>query len=126
MEKDFVPSELGPIDAVDLVALDATPRSPFDYIRGGAKRQVRLTHEDADRIADLFRHLSPSEGARCHLPSFGVRFWYAGDRVAEFSLCWECDNAYGYAKGRSVSFAFDSRSFRAVDLLMQFQNVFGK
>jgi hypothetical protein len=136
---DYDPSTLGEIAAVDVVSIDLAgyyeivPRgnvNPFvitapvnEIIRSPSQNTVRLTDGDAQRIAELWRRLPPTEPARCHTPRYGLRFWLAGQKVIEASLCWECSNAYGYAGETRISFTFDPRSQVAVSLLMQLRQV---
>jgi hypothetical protein len=82
-----------------------------------------LTGLDAQRIAELWRRLPPAESARCHIPPYGLRFWRAGQKVVEVSLCWECNNAYGYAGDKALWFTFDAGAPVSVSLLMQLRHV---
>jgi hypothetical protein len=119
------PSTLGRIDAVDVVALNASASvgSVNEFIRSAVVGEIRLTDVDAERIAVLWRALPPSEQARCHIPPYGLRFWLAGQKVIEASLCWECDNVYGYAADETMHFSFDSKAPVSVSLLMQCRHI---
>ena len=129
--RGYDPASLGAIDTVDVVALagldgldDIELPSIHDAVRLTAIRgDVRLTGEDAQRIATLWRALPAGEEARCHTPPYGLRFWRGGRLLAEASLCWECDNARGYAGAETIAFAFNSRSAVAQSLLMQLRHV---
>lgn len=117
------PSTLGPVDAIDVVALDADSNvgRVNEYMRSGAVgREIRLTdREDVERIAALWRSLPPGEQARCHIPPYGLRFWRGGVKVLEASLCWECHNVFGHAGDQELWFAFDATAPLSVSLLMQ-------
>jgi hypothetical protein len=125
--RDYDPATLPEVDAVDVVLLEgAAPEGgpANDFIRSRAARpEIRLTGVDAERIADLWRALSPGESARCHIPPYGLRFWRGPQLVVEASLCWQCNNAYGYLGAEATSFAFDSKAMAAVALLMQLRHV---
>lgn len=124
--RGYDPSTLGRIDAVDVVALDAAApvASVSEYIRSsGVVGEIRLTGEDAERIAALWRALPPGEQARCHIPPYGLRFWLSGRKLIEASICWQCDNVYGYAGNQAVHFGFDSKAPVSVSLLMQCRHV---
>ena len=111
----YDPSTLGRIDAVDVVALDASARvgSVSEFIRSsGALGEIRLTDEDAERIAALWRALPSGKQARCHSPPYGLRFWLAGRKLLEASICWECDNVFGYAGDDTLHFAFEFEGSR--------------
>ena len=85
--------------------------------------EVRLTEEDSERIAALWRALPAGEQARCHIPPYGLRFWLSGRKLIEASICWKCDNVYGYAGDAPLHFAFDSKAPVSVSLLMQCRHV---
>jgi hypothetical protein len=130
---DYDPSTLSKVDAAAVVELAAWARqsappggSIQDLIRSAATREVMLTEsEDVERIADLWRVLRPAEQARCHMPRFGLRLFLGGTVVAEASLCWECNNAYGYAGSDAIAFTFDATAPAAVLLLIQVRHVLG-
>jgi len=119
---DYAPSTLGRIDAVDVIALDRSVRvgSVTEYIRAsGVLGEVRVTGVDAERIAALWRALPPGEQARCHNPPYGLRFWLSGEKLLEASICWECDNVYGYVGEEMLHFEFDSKAPASRSLLRQ-------
>lgn len=125
---DYEPSTLGQVDAVDVVALDSTirVRSVSEFIRLGVLEEVRLNDLDAERIALLWRGLPSSESARCHMPPYGLRFWLLGEKRLEASICWECNNVYGYAGDERLHFAFDSKAPTSSSLLTQCQRAFSQ
>jgi hypothetical protein len=125
--REYDPATLPEVDAVDVIRLEgATPGggSVNDFIRSRATQpEIRLTGVDAERIADLWRALPPGEPARCHIPPYGLRFWIGAQLIVEASLCWQCNNAYGYLGADATSFAFDAKALSAVALLMQLRHV---
>jgi len=124
--REYDPSTLGPIDAVDVVALDAsvTVSSVGEFIRStAALGEIRLTGVDAERIAALWRALPPSDQARCHIPPYGLRFWFSGRKLIDASICWQCNNVYGYAGDERLYFGFDAKAPVSVSLLMQCRHV---
>lgn len=126
---DHAPSTLGRIDAVDVVALDpsAARRGMHEFMRSRAVlREHRLTGADAEQIAALWRALPSGEQARCHIPPYGLRFWLGGQKLLEASLCWECNNVFGYAAGEKLHFSFDSKAPVSMSLLMQCRHVLPK
>ena len=113
-----------------MVRLDASAlgtgavSSVHEFIRSGAvPGEIKLEGVDAERIASLWRQLPPGEPARCHIPPYGLRFWQAGKKVIEASLCWECNNAYGYSGRQTLWFTFDAKAPVSVALLMQLRHV---
>jgi len=124
--RKYHPSTLGRIDAVDVVAFDPRARvgGVSEFIRSsGVLGEVRLTDVDAERIAALWRKLPSGEQARCHNPPFGLRFWLFGEKLLEASICWECDNVYGYAGDEMLHFEFDARAPVSESLLEQCRQV---
>ena len=124
-EGSYDPADLTEIDAGDVVALDSSAhvQGVREFIRLANVRETKLMGRDAQAIAELWRRLTPAEPARCHIPPYGLRFWLAGHKIVEASLCWECNNAYGYAGHTPVSFTFDATAPAAVSLLMQLRRV---
>ncbi len=129
---EYDPATLGEVDAVAVVELDASarrtapPRLLSALVRDAATREVSLTDpEDVERIASLWRALRPADEARCHIPRFGLRFFRDDGVVAEASLCWECNNAYGRVPSEPMRFTFDASAPAAVLLLMQVRHVLG-
>ena len=124
----YDPATLGSVDRIDVVAIypDAPVGSVNDFVRSDAVRgEVSLIDvTDVDRIAALWRALPPGEQARCHTPPFGLGFWRAGRKLLEASICWDCDNVYGYIGDQPLHFAFDSKAPVSVSLLMQCRHVF--
>jgi hypothetical protein len=124
----YDPATLGDVDRIDVVAISAdTPvGSVNDFVRSEAvEGEVRLTDStDVERIASLWRALPSGEQARCHAPPFGLRFWLAGKKLLEASICWDCDNVYGYVDNQPLHFAFDSKAPVSVSLLMQCRHMF--
>jgi hypothetical protein len=108
----FNPAHLPEIDAVDVVNLeDIHPGHVDAYMQKAVRApHVRVADELAQQIADLWRQLPPDEQARCHFPPFGLRFYRRGELQFQASICWECNNIFGDAKGNHVFFTFDAHS----------------
>ena len=62
---------------------------------------------------------------RCHMPPFGLRFYSAGDVIAQASICWECNNIYGEVKGRKLYYGFDASQAASRELLALAERVIG-
>ena len=121
----YKPASLQPVDGVDVLELrpgDSWPEL-HGFVRKGVYRGVSVEGEGALRIADLFRKLPEGEQMRCHVPRYGVRF-RRGERVlAEFSLCFKCNNAFGYVKDDEASFVFDGQKEPSQSLLAAVKDV---
>ncbi|HVJ18787.1 MAG TPA: hypothetical protein VM686_25370 [Polyangiaceae bacterium] len=125
--QDYDPSALGDVDRVDALRIDPTVRvqSIGDFVRSGLiGLPVQITGSDAQKIAELWRALRPAEQARCHIPPYGLRFWNGSAMIVECSLCWECNNAFGFVGEEPCGFTFDANALPAAALLMQLRNVF--
>lgn len=108
----YDPATLGPIDAVDVVALApvATGRLPGSARLMGDCHEVLVEGRQAEEIARLWRSLPPGEPKRCHVPPFRLRFRRAGSIVVEAGLCWQCNNAIGTMGDEDIGFVFDAEA----------------
>lgn len=115
----YRPNDLPEIDGVDVIGLRGSdPPRVAEYMRHVDRcAWVRLDGDAAGAVADLWRQLPVGEAMRCHVPPFGLRFWRAGVVVVEASICWSCNNVYGYQDGVPVAFEFDGQSQAAQALL---------
>jgi hypothetical protein len=122
------PSTLGSVDRIDVVAIsrDARVGSVNGFLQSDAvTSEVSLVdREDVERVAALWRSLPAGEQARCHTPPFGLRFWLADRKVLQASICWDCNNVYGYVGTLPIYFPFDAKAPVSVSLLMQCRHVF--
>ena len=51
--------------------------------------------KDATLIADDWRSLTfQPNGAFCHIPTYGIRFYRGEDVIFSVSVCWKCHNFY--------------------------------
>jgi hypothetical protein len=118
--------QLPEIDTVDIVNLEGIRTSHVDaYMQKAVKApHVQVEDEVAQQIADLWRQLPSSMQARCHFPPFGLRFYRRGELQLQASICWECNNIFGDAKGNDVFFAFDADSEPSQRLLSSCKQVF--
>lgn len=80
-------------------------------------RYVTLRGPEAERVAALWRALPVGEQARCHVPSYGLRFFAAGRLVCQASICWQCNNIWADADGRRFRYEFDATHPRSRELL---------
>lgn len=115
----YQPSALTEIDAAlvfDLRGLEADRADEFPRLFRHA-RSAWVGGGEAQRIADLWRPLPPGDQGRCHTPPYGIGFLLDDVAVAEASLCWECNNAFGQTPAGPLFFAFDASSERARMLL---------
>jgi hypothetical protein len=107
---DYRPEGLGSIDSVvvvDLRGVDAD-RVHEHIAESDALRSANVSGVAAQEIAELWRALPPGEAMRCHTPPYGLRFRLGTSPVLDASVCWECNNAFGFVGGESIYFAFDA------------------
>ena len=72
------------------------------------------------RLCDL-----PSDqSARCHIPSYGIRFLDGTDSVGGASICWQCNNVYLRFRDLSAMLTFDGESPAAQELLAEMKLLF--
>ena len=96
------PSALGEIESVEVVEVSRLGMGWNFVETADAVAGVVLSNEDAQRAAALFRRLLRALQSRCHMPPYIVRFIANGQRLCEFSMCWECNNAHGRWGGRQT------------------------
>jgi hypothetical protein len=126
-------SSLPEIDAVDVVLLSDSllyAKAPegidsmHEWILGAADRPcVRVEGVQALQIATLWRRLSSGEEDRCHIPPFGLRFHAGGNLILQVSVCWGCNNIYGYRGDRKIHLRFEATSSDARELLSLLKQV---
>jgi hypothetical protein len=113
----IAPVDLAEIDLVEVVDLRGRGLD-WDFVQAVAGvAGIVLSQAESRRAAELFRALPDAEQARCHTPPYVVRFLVQSNRVAEFSMCWECANAHGMWRGEPAFFTFDAKSAEARALL---------
>jgi hypothetical protein len=116
-----VPEYVTAVEVVDVRGIEPNRVSQFmAYARD--RPGVRLNKERAERVVGLYRQLPRGEQARCHKPSYGLRMFREDRIVYQASICWECNNIFGEANGRSFSIEFDCSSSVAQELLLEMQN----
>ena len=115
----YQPAELPEVDCVEVFGLRGSdPPRVSQYMRHIDRcAWMRLDGSDALAVAELWRKLPPGQTMRCHVPPFGLRFRRSGNIVVEASLCWECNNAFGFSGDDQVDFDFDGQSEAAQALL---------
>ena len=123
---NFNPTQLPEIDAVDVVNLKGV-----DANRAGEEMRnavdapyVQVANEAAQQISNLWRELPEGEQARCHIPPFGLRFYRNGELQIQASLCWECNNIFGDAKGNNFWYAFDAQHETSQNLFTLCKQIF--
>ncbi|MGL6094784.1 MAG: hypothetical protein ACRC7O_03135 [Fimbriiglobus sp.] len=73
----------------------------------------------AARIADLWRRLPPGEQARCHIPTYELRFLTGGEVVCSGTVCWDCNNIHGVFGGEPFAYEFDATAPASQALLAE-------
>lgn len=113
------PSTLPAIDAIDIVDLDGATGDRIQdcLMETLPARRVRITGAAAQQIAEQFRTLPPGEAMRCHIPPYGLVFYFSGQVIARASICWKCNNLFGAIGEDSLAFSFDGASALSKSLL---------
>ena len=92
MLNDSIP-ELLDIDTLDVLDLGGEiPKMSGDLMI--SSRLIFVEGELVQQVASLWRQLKPGESARCHMPPFGLRFYFKEKLILQAFLCWACDNMY--------------------------------
>ena len=106
----FRPDLLPPVNAVEVRVLR----------RGNP---ILAAEDAAARIADLWRRLPPGRQARCHNPTYELRFRVGGEMVCVGTVCWECNNIHGTADGEPFAYEFDASAPASQSLLAEVRRV---
>jgi hypothetical protein len=109
----FDPSLLPPVEAVEV------------RVCGRWGRTVAAVPAAAERISDLWRRLPPGRQARCHNPTYELRFLAGGEVVCSGSVCWECNNIRGVVGGERFAYEFDATAPPSQALLSEVRRVAG-
>lgn len=115
---ETTPSDLPPIDRVNIVILKDINPDGIEYMSHANDAPfVNLQGEAAQLIATLWRQLPPDDPGRCHIPSFGFRFFAAGRIISQASVCWMCNTLMGQTGNHTLSYSFDGAHPIAQQLL---------
>ncbi len=119
------PANLSQIDAVEIVLVrDLKPDSVDRYLEGADQAPcIKTAPDDAMSIVDIFRQLPSGEQARCHVPTFGLRFLAGEKAICRVSICWRCNNIYGDQEGSPIHFGFDARAGVSQKLLAKLRAI---
>jgi hypothetical protein len=109
----FDPSLLPPVESVVV------------RVRGRWGRTVAADSAAAERIAALWRRLPPGRQARCHNPTYELRFLAGGAVVCSGTVCWEGNNIRGASGGEPFTYEFDATSPVSGELLALVRQVAG-
>jgi hypothetical protein len=121
----YQPSQLPPIDAVELVDLKGLrPCQVSEYMKiAQTAPQVRIEGELAQQIAQLWRQLPAGEQMRCHNPPFGLRFYRKNNLLSQGSVCWQCNNIFLEMNGEALTYQFDGSHHDSQQLLGLLQQI---
>jgi hypothetical protein len=111
LHMNFNAKQLSEIDVVEIVNLRGiNPDRVSEYMKFSANApHVKVENDSAQQLASLWRQLPSGIQARCHIPPYGLRFYFNNELQLQASICWECDNIFGDVKGENFSFAFDAQ-----------------
>ena len=59
-------------------------------------------------------------------PPFGLRFYSRGRLICEASVCWECNNIFGNARGEHLWYGFDASHEHSRELLAACKRAIGR
>jgi hypothetical protein len=105
--------ELFKIPNRNIISEEDWPESFWVHIRD----RHLVDGQEGQHVIRLFQDLGPGEPARCHMPPWGLAFYYNAELLFTTTLCFECSNAYVYtASGKNLR-AFDVSDSHAIELL---------
>ena len=121
----YSPTSLPPVTAVDVVVLSSVkPINVYEFMNFSSDAPtVRIEGRDARWIAHLWRQLPFGEEAKCHIPPYGLRFFFEGNVICQGSICWQCNNICGDVLGDPFTFGFNTKSAVSDALLAELQGI---
>lgn len=124
---EYEPKSLPDITAVeiaDLRGIDAD--RVMEYMDNADNAaSVRCGDQRAKYIAKVWRALPRGSSTRCHTPPIGIRFFNGESLICEASICWRCENIFGYDSGKPISYCFSSQSTAGQELFLAVQELIG-
>ena len=116
---NYNPILLAAIDEIDIVNLEnIRVDCVSDFMRTADHAPfVKLSGSLAQHVATLWRQLPAGEPDRCHIPSFGLRFFNENELIVQGSISWKCSNIFGDAKGVNIVYAFHAQGDISQQLL---------
>jgi hypothetical protein len=121
MLNDSIP-ELVDIDALDVLDLGGEfPKMSGNLIM--SSRIIKVEGELAQQVASLWRQLKPGESARCHIPPFGLRFYFKEKLILQASICWQCDNMYIWQENNRSLYGVNLGQPSANEMLRLLKNI---
>jgi hypothetical protein len=83
-------------------------------------RTAPVTGAEAEALAAVWRSAGfGGDGAMCHFPVYGLRFYSGGGLVLETSLCWKCSNVTLRVLGFQQYVGFGDMELALADRLQQ-------
>lgn len=109
----YRPSTLPEADRIEVVDLSGlSPRFVSGYMAESSNAPVIVvTGEQTAAICALWRLLPEQpDMMRCHIPPYGLRFFFQDLLLLEGSVCWRCDNIYLTTGNKEYCYKFDGAS----------------
>lgn len=118
----MTPSSLPDIEEVEIVDISKLDPNRVSHYMGETEscRSVILTGGKATEVAARWRALNSAGQARCHIPSYGVRFFVSEKLMLEASVCFQCNNIYGSLNGQPFHYEFNGGDHAGTRLLQSF------
>jgi len=121
----YLPTSLPPVTAVDVVVLSSVePDNLYEFMHFASDAPTtRIEGKDARWVAHLWRRLPFGDIAKCHVPPYGLRFFFEDNVICQGSICWGCNNIYGDVVGDPFTCGFDAGSAVSGALLAELQRI---
>lgn len=109
------------IDKVEVLKL----KLDGDLWRGEIESSKTLTGIEAQKIASIWRRQTYlSNGAICHNPAYGIKFYSGQELLADATVCWDCNNIRFWTPRLTGTQYFDGEGKRGQQLLQIFRRSF--
>jgi hypothetical protein len=111
----WTPASLPAFDGVEVVSLqEVASDRDHGYMPAAVDAPgVRLSAEEVLQVRSGLQSLPVGRTLRCHRPLVGARLLRDQKLVAQLSICWRCNNLFGWVGEQPVHYAFDRASVGA-------------
>ena len=112
------------LEIVDLRRIDANRAG--EYMNDAADAPaIKCDGHLAKDIANIWRALPAGDSIRCHTPVVGIRFFDGASLICEASVCFQCENIFGYFQRAPIIYRFNPRSNQGRELFLLLKGIVG-
>jgi hypothetical protein len=113
--------ELHTVDKIELLKLKKTG----DVWDGSIEASKIIGAQESLHVAALWRaQMFDRDVAHCHIPDYGMKFYYKDELIAYTAICWECNNISFITPESIHRVSFEGNEVEGKHLLKVFTDAF--